>query len=147
MVRNLSALACAAALCLAPISAEASSTLKVVIDQAQTIRLSRPAAGIVIGNPSIAGVAIHDQRTLLVTGRAYGSTNLMVMDAAGRKIFESVVAVHGAGVSELTIVRAGGTASYSCVDKCRGVVQVGDEQGHFESILGTQAGKSGAASQ
>ncbi len=38
------------------------------IDQARVLRIPRKASSVIVGNPSIADITIHDARTLILTG-------------------------------------------------------------------------------
>jgi len=67
----------AVALSLAP--AALADPFTVRVDQTVTLKLATPANSVVIGNASLADVAVHDAQTLLVTGKAFGSTNLTVL--------------------------------------------------------------------
>nr|HPG89139.1 pilus assembly protein N-terminal domain-containing protein [Hyphomicrobium sp.] len=66
----------AIAVCLALAPAAAADPLKVRVDQTIPLKLSQAANSVVVGNATVADVAVHDARTLLVTGKAFGSTNL-----------------------------------------------------------------------
>ncbi|MEZ5799399.1 MAG: pilus assembly protein N-terminal domain-containing protein [Nitratireductor sp.] len=55
----------------------------VIVDRAKVFRISRPAATVIIGNPSIADATVEDEKTLVLTGRSFGVTNLIVLDAMG----------------------------------------------------------------
>lgn len=130
-------------LALAP--AAMADSFKVGVDQTVTLKLSAPANSVVIGNATVADVSVYDANTLLVTGKAFGSTNLVVLDRAGRTIYENTLAVGGEDATGITIVRAGGTYSYSCVDKCRATPMVGDAPAHFSEIMATVTGKASTA--
>ena len=65
-------------------AAAADPVVDVLIDQATLVRLERPAAEIVVGNPSIADVSVQSGKVLVVTGKSFGETNLIVMDADGK---------------------------------------------------------------
>ncbi|RYY99602.1 MAG: hypothetical protein EON61_18220, partial [Alphaproteobacteria bacterium] len=106
---------------------------------------NQPANSVVIGNATVADVAVHDARTLLVTGKAFGSTNLTVLDRAGNTIYTNQLEVGGEDDVGLTIVRSGGTYSYSCVDKCRPTPMVGDAPAHFSDVMSTVVGKQSTA--
>ena len=71
-----------------PALAASNDVVDVLIDQATLVRLDRPAAEIVVGNPSIADVSVQSGKVLVVTGKSFGETNLIVMDADG-KVFVS----------------------------------------------------------
>ena len=137
--------ALAFSLVLAPLAQ--AEAFKVYVDQTVTLKLSAPANSVVIGNASVADVAVHDPMTLLVTGKAFGSTNLLVLDRSGRTIYSTMLAVANGDTSELTIIRgaSGGANTYSCIDKCYATAKVGDEQAHFSSVMATVTGKAAAA--
>lgn len=67
--------------------------IRVALDAAAPVRLAAPAQGVAIGNPAIAGVSVQNERLLFVTGRAYGSTNLVVVAGDGRVIYSGRVTV------------------------------------------------------
>jgi Flp pilus assembly secretin CpaC len=54
--------------------------LVVNYDQSQLVKLPRPAAEIIIGNPSIADVTVQNGNLLVVTGKTFGITNMIVLD-------------------------------------------------------------------
>ncbi len=135
----------AIAVCIALAPAAAADPLKVRVDQTVPLKLGQPANSVVIGNATVADVAVHDARTLLVTGKAFGSTNLTVLDRAGNTIYSSQLEVGGEDDAGLTIVRGAGTYSYSCVDKCRATPMVGDAPAHFSDVMTTVTGKQATA--
>ena len=96
--------------------------IEAFIDQTEILNLPYPAGSLIIGNPGVVNVAVHDDRTLLLTGKSFGSTNLIVLDAVGRTIFRSQihVAENRAG-DNLTIARGNKTETLSCATRCRPV--------------------------
>jgi Flp pilus assembly secretin CpaC len=135
--------ALAFALALAP--AAAADPFKVMVDQTIPLRIVGAANSVVIGNATVADVAVHDANTLLVTGKAFGSTNLTVLDRSGNTIYTNQLVVGGESDTGLTIVRGAGTYSYSCVDKCRATPMVGDEPAHFQNVMTTVTSKAATA--
>lgn len=131
------------ALALAP--AAAADPFRVNVDETVTLKLTSPANSVVIGNATVADVAVHDPTTLLITGKAFGTTNLIVLDRAGRTIWSNQLAVVGEQSSELTIWRGSGANTYSCVDKCRATPKVGDDPKHFDEVMQTVTGKAASA--
>ncbi|MFC7291260.1 pilus assembly protein N-terminal domain-containing protein [Hirschia litorea] len=105
--------------------AETSNTeqkIDVFIDQTQLLHLGKPMGSIIIGNPDVATVAVHDNHTLLLTGLSFGATNLIVLDSIGRTIHTSQLLVsERSDVGSLTIARGQDTNTYACHDKCRPV--------------------------
>ncbi len=135
--------AIAFALALAPMAAADPLTVKV--DQTVPLKLNAPANSVVVGNATVADVSVHDAKTLLVTGKAFGSTNLTVLDRSGNTIFSTMLVVGGEDDTGLTIVRSDGTYSYSCVDKCRATPMVGDAPQHFTDVMNTVTTKAQTA--
>lgn len=96
--------------------------IDVFIDQTQLLHLGKPMGSIIIGNPEVATVAVHDNHTLLLTGLAFGTTNLIVLDSIGRTIHTSQLLVsERSDTGSLTIARGQDTNTYACSDKCRPV--------------------------
>jgi Flp pilus assembly secretin CpaC len=126
-------------------AALAETPFMVKVDQTVAVKLASPANSVVIGNATVADVTVHDASTLLITGKAYGSTNLVVLDRGGRTIWSTDLAVSGGSDTDLTIVRAGATNTYSCTDKCRGTPAVGDDPTYFGAVMQTVTGKNNAA--
>ena len=122
-----------AAACLANGATAAGDLIDVTIDFAKVVRLESPAATIVIGNPGIADATVEDEQTLVLTGKAAGTTNLIVLDQAGEAIVDTVLRV-SSNVQQLTTVFYGGERqTYSCAPTCEQVISVGDEATSFEN--------------
>lgn len=133
------------ALCAALAPAAAADPFNVKVDETVTLRIGSAANSVIVGNATVADVAVHDARTLLVTGKAFGQTNLTVLDRAGNTIYSAELVVGGEPDAGLTIVRGGGTYSYSCVDKCRATPMVGDAPNHFSDVMSTVTSKAQSA--
>lgn len=104
----------------------AARDVRVALDQAFPIRLSEPAEGVAIGNPSIAGVSVQNDRFLFVTGRSYGSTNLVVVGAEGRVLYSGRVVVTPDETDVVMITRGVETARLECTPLCRPRPDIGD---------------------
>lgn len=118
-------LAAAAALCVLTTPALARD-IRVALDQAFPIRLSEPAEGVAVGNPSIAGVSVQNDSFLFVTGRAYGSTNLVVVGANGRVLYSGRVVVTPDETDVVMVTRGVDTARLECTPLCRPRPDIGD---------------------
>lgn len=114
------------------VSPSQESNIDVFIDQTQLLHLGKPMGSIIVGNPDVATVAVHDNHTLLLTGLAFGTTNLIVLDSVGRPIHKSQLLVsERAGSGTLTIARGQETDTYACSQKCRpakGTISTGRSQ-------------------
>jgi Flp pilus assembly secretin CpaC len=116
-MRRLAALALTAAAALLPAVALAQA-LTVTIDQAQRLTISRPAKDVIVGNPALVDVAILDEHHLLLTGKAYGVTNLVVTDPLGREILQRQMIVSAPEQNRVTVYRGADASSYACAGKC-----------------------------
>ena len=76
-----------------PGAASAAEDLIVNYDQSQLVRLPRPAAEIIIGNPAIADVNVQNGNLLVVTGKTFGITNMIILDAQRNVIQEQRILV------------------------------------------------------
>src|SRR3569623_1105292 len=84
-----------AALLAAPHSALADTNepISVKVSMARILRISAPAATVIIGNPLVADVTIQDPQTLVLTGKSYGETNLIILDTSGSPIADTTISV------------------------------------------------------
>jgi Flp pilus assembly secretin CpaC len=120
--------------------------VRVALDQAFPIRLAEPAEGVAIGNPSIAGVSVQNDRFLFVTGRSYGSTNLVVVGANGRVLYSGRVVVTPDETDVVMVTRGVETARLECTPLCRPRPDIGDgeaSQAVTEQITGRASAASG----
>jgi len=114
---------------LAPAAAADPFSVKGRPDRHAEARL--PANSVVIGNATVADVSVADARTLLITGKAFGATNLTVLDRAGNTIYTNQLVVGGEPEDGLTIVRAGGTYLVLMRRQMPRHRMVGDAPQHF----------------
>lgn len=120
-----------------PAAAEpASSGLTVSIDHARVLKIDHPAETIIIGNPSIVDVSIHDASTLILTGRSFGVTNLVVLDANGDPVVDESVIVNAVETASVRVYRQSQRTSYSCSPNCQPTVTVGDTDTSFAGAAG-----------
>jgi Flp pilus assembly secretin CpaC len=123
VLRPLAVAAAALFLFAAPASAH---DIRVALDQAFPIRLAEPAQGVAVGNPAIAGVSIQNDRFLFVTGRSYGSTNLVVMGADNRVLYSGRIVVAPDETDVVMVTRGVETARLECSPLCRPRPDIGD---------------------
>jgi Pilus formation protein N terminal region len=135
----------AIALGATPASAE---NITVNVDEARIMKLPARVATIVIGNPLIADATLQNGGVLVVTGKGFGSTNLLALDRAGKVVMDNTIQVLGASAaSDLVIVYRGvERESYSCAPDCERRLTLGDSPGYFTSIL-TQSGTRATQAQ
>ena len=75
------------------VSAARAETINVAIDEAHIMHLPQGASTIVIGNPLIADASLQSGGILVITGKGFGSTNLIALDHHGQVILDRDVEV------------------------------------------------------
>jgi Flp pilus assembly secretin CpaC len=104
----------------AVVEQRASSSL-VVLDFAKILSFPQPARTIIIGNPAIVDGTLNNENTIVLTGKAVGTTNMIVLGEAGKEIANLDVTVT-ANIHHLTTVHHGAVQkTYSCSGPCRPV--------------------------
>lgn len=143
---SLAALFAAGVLFLAAtIAAASAEDIRVALDQAFPVRLAQPAEGVAIGNPSIAGVSVQNDNLLFVTGRAYGTTNLVIVGANGRVLYSGRVTVTADESNVVMVTRGVQTARLECTPVCRPRPDIGDATEAFDAMNEQIAGRAAAA--
>ena len=107
-----------AMLLAAPSIADAGAGIEVTMNQAKIVRLARPADTIVVGNSAIADASVQDSSTIVLTGKGFGVTNLVVLDAEGTPIVDEQVTVVRQDVSSVRIYRRSEIQTLSCTPYC-----------------------------
>ncbi len=103
-------------------------------DQSQLLRLPRSAVELIVGNPSIADVTIQDGRLLVITGKSFGITNLIALDAQRVVIEEHRILVTRDERKIVNLFKGGRRETYNCIAQCNPSITVGDDGPYFEVI-------------
>jgi len=132
--RLIGSIGLVAALAAAPVQpAFSEEAVDLVIDFAKIMQLKEPISTLIIGNPGIADATIQDERTIVLTGKAAGMTNLIVMNDDGEELANMLVRV-ASNVRRLTTVFYGSKRqTLSCAPTCEQVISVGDDSEKFET--------------
>jgi hypothetical protein len=117
-------------------SAAPPHVLKVTVDQAMVLPLRADAKTLVVGNPAIADVTmLKGGLAMVVTGKGYGETNMIALDAQSNIIDEKQIDVEPTR-SVLVVQRGNARESYWCNPTCMPTVQLGDENTAFSQASG-----------
>ena len=115
-----------------------AETVTVVLDQAQTMKLPDRVGTIIIGNPLIADVSLQAGGLMVITGKGYGTTNIIALDRGGATLTTTNIQV--VGPRDVVVVYRGvDRESYSCLPNCERRITLGDAPPYFDATLG-QAG-------
>lgn len=132
-----------------PIARPKRETVSVVMDQALVVRAPDKIRTMILGNPAIADIASEGKGMLVITGKSYGSTNLVLIDEEGRVAGETLIQVGPPRAGVVTVQKGETKEAYSCTPRCMPMVHVGTTPTFF-SEASSQAqqryGQQGAGS-
>ena len=121
-------------LAVLPFSSAKAQDLVVKYDQSQLLRLPRPVAEIIVGNPSIIDVTAQATNLLVVTGKSFGITNVIALDADRNIIQDQRVMVVRDETKTVTLLKGDKRQSYNCSPQCNPALVIGDDDKHFETL-------------
>lgn len=92
--------------------------IQIHTDQAHILRLDKPVKSVIIGNDNIADAIMQDAKTIVLTGRNNGVTNLVVMDQNGGTILDEKVMVGQNDQATTRVFRGTQMSVMSCTPIC-----------------------------
>lgn len=101
-------------------NAQAEPGIEVIMNQARIVKLTRAADTIVVGNPAIADASVQDANTIILTGKGFGVTNLVVLDSDGTAVIDEQVTVVRQTAQSVRIYRRADIQTLSCTPYCEG---------------------------
>jgi Flp pilus assembly secretin CpaC len=122
-----------------------ADSVSVSVDRAKVMRMSRPAQVVIVGNPSIADATVQDNQTLIITGKSFGTTNLIVLDAAGQSIADTIVTVTQPDDGLVTVYRRASRQTLSCTPDCSPTLAIGDTGSAFDTVNSQISAHGGTA--
>jgi Flp pilus assembly secretin CpaC len=111
----------AAALIVASSAASAADgepLMRVYMDHARVLRLDRPVSKVIIGNAEVADATVADAHTIVLTGRSFGTTNLVLLDADGNAIVDERILVSIDEGNTVRVFRQTERSVLSCTPNC-----------------------------
>lgn len=115
------------------------------IDQAAILSTVATPRVVIVGNPSIADVSVQRDK-LVITGKSYGTTNLILLDETGATISEMPLTVVSQAPERVSVFKAGKRLSFTCVGICNPDLNIGDDNAFFDDVARQMGTKSGLAS-
>ncbi|MBB4066464.1 pilus assembly protein N-terminal domain-containing protein [Gellertiella hungarica] len=112
--------------------------LQLSLDHARVLKLDRSVSKVIIGNDEIADATVADARTIVLTGRNFGTTNLVLLDADGNAIVDEKILVALDEAKTVRVYRQTDRAVLSCAPNCE-TKKVGGSDSSGSSSGGTTA--------
>ncbi|HEV7346391.1 MAG TPA: pilus assembly protein N-terminal domain-containing protein [Devosia sp.] len=111
----------------ATVLAADGAPINVNVNMARILRINAAAATVIVGNPGVADVTIQDPQTLILTGKSFGQTNLIILDSAGNPIADTLIEVVQMQAGIVTVYQGQARTSLACAPVCQSVVMMGDD--------------------
>lgn len=127
----------AVSLMLMATPAMATGGIQVETNQATIIKLPQAADTVIVGNPEIADVAVQDDKTIVLTGKGFGVTNLVVLAKDGAAIVDQQVTVSRQTASTLRVYRRADVQTLSCTPLCE-AAYTSSSEARSDAMMGAQ---------
>ncbi len=105
--------------------AEDEGILRVYMNSARVLKLDRPVSKVIVGNSEVADATVADAKTIVLTGRSYGTTNLVLLDADGNAIVDERILVSIDESSTVRVFKSTARTVLSCTPNCEEHAQTG----------------------
>ena len=129
-MRSLSCFALAALASAALAGPAAAISMVVPLDQSTRLNVAGSAYSVLVGNPAVADVTVVDSHTLYISGRGYGSTDIVVLDRDGHTLYAGDLVVSSADAGRVSVYRgAQGRTDMACAPDCQVSVRSGGAGG------------------
>jgi Flp pilus assembly secretin CpaC len=120
--------------------------IRVTMDYARLVRLPEGAQTIVVGNPMVADVSmIKGNQLFAITGKSFGTTNLIVLDRTGQQVGESTITVVPS-TDKVLVQRGSHRESLSCNPRCAPAIDLADDLNYAQTVISAAKAHDGAMS-
>lgn len=122
-----------------------SGGIVLALDHARVMRVVGDVTTVIIGNPSIADVSMPDPGIMILTGKSYGETNMVMLDRNGDILAEQTLRVTVRGQSLVSVYRGVQRTTLSCSPTCEIRPTPGDTLDTIQAGLGAFQARNQAA--
>ncbi|MBP1887935.1 pilus assembly protein N-terminal domain-containing protein [Sinorhizobium mexicanum] len=103
----------------APVATHAQEEMmRVYMDHARVLKLDRPVSKVIIGNSEVADATVADSKTIVLTGRNFGTTNLVILDQDGNAIVDERILVSIDEGNTVRVYKQTSRTVLSCTPNC-----------------------------
>ena len=111
----------------------AGPSITVGADHATIVSVAGTPSAVVVGNPLFADVLVQ-RGVIIVHGRNFGATNVIVLDIDGNQLASFDVNVTNAGERTVSVYKAGQAWSSVCAPMCEYTLSTGEDQEWFKVL-------------
>ena len=104
--------------CAAGAHSEDEGLMRVFKNHAKVLKLDQPVSKVIIGNADVADATVADPRTIVLTGKAFGTTNLVLLDADGNALLDERILVSIDEGNTVRMYRQTDRTVLSCTPTC-----------------------------
>lgn len=108
--------------------AQDEGILRVYMNSARVLKLDRPVSKVIVGNAEVADATVADSKTIVLTGRSYGTTNLVLLDSDGNAIVDERILVSIDESSTVRVFKSTERTVLSCTPNCEEHAKTGATQ-------------------
>ena len=106
--------------------------VEMTVDFVHILQLDFAVSALAVGNSEIVDVSLSDDRTVIVTGRAPGVTNVVALGDGATDRAEARFRVSTDGAGHMTVFRGTRRQTYTCGDGCTPIGAPGETAGQSE---------------
>jgi Flp pilus assembly secretin CpaC len=103
---------------IVPAVAQEEALMNVYINHARVLKLDRTVSRVIIGSAEIADATVADQRTIVLTGKSVGTTNLVILDQDDNPIVDQRILVSSDEGQTLRVFRSTSQSTLTCTPSC-----------------------------
>lgn len=104
--------------CAADARAEDGGMMRVFLNHAKVLKLDQPVSKVIVGNADVADATVADPRTIVLTGKAFGTTNLVLLDSDGNALLDERILVSIDEGNTVRMYRQTERTVLSCTPSC-----------------------------
>jgi Pilus formation protein N terminal region len=111
----------------------AGPSITVGADHATIVPVAGTPSAVIVGNPLFADVSVQ-KGVIIVHGRNFGATNVIVLDIDGNQLASFNVNVTNASERIVSVYKAGQAWSSVCAPVCEYTLTTGEDQEWFKVL-------------
>ena len=99
-------------------AADEEGMMRVFLNHAKVLKLDQPVSKVIVGNAEVADATVADSRTIVLTGKAFGTTNLVLLDGEGNALLDERILVSIDEGNTVRLFKATERTILSCTPSC-----------------------------